>query len=237
MSKTNRLARHYGNLTPDERFRLIVAAGARGDKLEQDRLVRAGQRITLSVQDHAPYAHALNELALLVYLELLEDAAHYLDLFACTRDARNVVDTEEVDADEEEQAETSNADEKESEAKTAADAAEDVVEELSPWERSLDLALAAGFVLRTKTEGWKLFCQRLTIPPWVFWKGLPGFDRLRHALKVCKRVAFSPEGFLRWLNRVRPAGEPEQSQVRLTVEGWAAAAEAMFRERIAWWGG
>src|SRR5688572_10020205 len=73
------IARHYGSLTPEERFRLIFAAGASGDEAERDRLVRAGGRITLSMQDHAPYAHAFDELALLVFLELLEEAARYLD--------------------------------------------------------------------------------------------------------------------------------------------------------------
>ena len=38
--KANALARHYGNLTAEERFRLILAAGARGDKAEEDRLVQ-----------------------------------------------------------------------------------------------------------------------------------------------------------------------------------------------------
>jgi hypothetical protein len=62
----NAVARHYSNLTAEERFRLILAAGASGDEAERDRLVSAGQRITLSVQDHAPYAHAFDELAFLV---------------------------------------------------------------------------------------------------------------------------------------------------------------------------
>jgi hypothetical protein len=235
--KDHRIARHYGSLTPEERFRLIVAAGARGDEVEQARLVRAGQRITLSVQDHAPYAHAFEELALMVYLELLEEATHYLELFTRDRGDRDIVDAEEVEEGEEARRETNSADKKESVRNTRASSTEDDAEEPCVWEGYLDLALAVGFVLRTKAEGWKLFCQRLTIPPLAFWKSLPGFHRLQQALDVSERAAFYPEGFLRWMNRVRPAGEPEQLQVRLTAEGWAAAAEAMFRERIAWWGG
>ncbi len=38
----NAVARHYALLTPEERFQLILAAGARGDDAEQDRLIRAG---------------------------------------------------------------------------------------------------------------------------------------------------------------------------------------------------
>src|SRR6516162_9320781 len=99
MMKANVVARHYGSLTPEECFRLILAAGSRGDKAEQDRFVRAGQRITLSVQDHAPYAHAFDELARLVFLELLEETAKYFDLFARADDAQDVIDDEE-DEDE-----------------------------------------------------------------------------------------------------------------------------------------
>jgi hypothetical protein len=46
MIDTKTLARHYANLTPEERFRLILAAGSRGDEAERDRLVSTGQRIT-----------------------------------------------------------------------------------------------------------------------------------------------------------------------------------------------
>jgi hypothetical protein len=36
---------------------------------------------------------------------------------------------------------------------------------------------------------------------------------------------------------IRPAGEPERLKVPLTMEGLADAAEAIFRERVEWWGG
>jgi hypothetical protein len=42
----------------------------------------------------------------------------------------------------------------------------------SAWMRCLDIALAAGFVLRAKADGWKLFCERLTVPPFALWEGL-----------------------------------------------------------------
>lgn len=71
----NALARNYGRLTAEERFRLILAAGGRGDEAERDRLAQAGGRLTLSVPDHAPYGHAFEELVLLTYIELLEEAA------------------------------------------------------------------------------------------------------------------------------------------------------------------
>jgi len=60
------LVKNYKSLTPKERFQLILAASGRGDEAERDRLVRAGDRIHLSMQDHAPYADAFNELAMLI---------------------------------------------------------------------------------------------------------------------------------------------------------------------------
>jgi hypothetical protein len=78
---TNAIAKNYDALSAEERFQLILNAGARGDEAEQDRLVRAGGSITLSWQDHAPYGHAFDEVALQVYVDLLELAAAYTDAF------------------------------------------------------------------------------------------------------------------------------------------------------------
>ena len=114
---------------------------------------------------------------------------------------------------------------------------EEAPSERPRWQRFLDMALAAGFVLRTKAEGWKLFCERMTVPPFALWENLPGFDRLQRALKLAERAAFAPEGFLRWLNDIRPAGEAKRTEVPLTVEGVAAATEELFRKRVKWWGG
>jgi hypothetical protein len=94
------------------------------------------------------------------------------------------------------------------------------------------LALAAGFILKTKADGWKLFCQRVTIPPFTFLEGLPGFHRLERALARAQEAAFVPEGFLRWLNDVRPPGQPEVTDVPLTVEGVADEIEKRYRQSI-----
>src|SRR5262245_55026199 len=75
----NALARHYASLTPEERFRLVLAARARGDEPERGRLVDAGELVKIAMSDHAPYGQAFLELALLTFIELLEAAAHYHD--------------------------------------------------------------------------------------------------------------------------------------------------------------
>src|SRR5262249_4534363 len=103
--------------------------------------------------------------------------------------------------------------------------------------------LAAGFVLRTKADGWKRFCERRSVPPFATWEGLPGLDRVRRALALADGIdslpgaAFAPEGFLRWLNAVRPTREPELKEAPLTAEAVAAATEEVFRRRVDWWGG
>jgi hypothetical protein len=164
---------------------------------------------------------------LLVPRELGARADHVDDLFGD--------DGEEHSDEDEEEGETGEKEEPDIVAN--ADAVEKGDAERPIFQRYLDLALAAGFVLRTKAEGWKLFCKRLTIPSFALWEGLPGFDRLQRALNSSEKMAFEAEGFLRWLNAIRPAGEPERLKVPLTAEGLADANEELFRERVDWWGG
>jgi len=221
------LAKNYGSLTPEERFRLIMAASGRGDEAERNRLKNAGGRITLSLQDHAPYAQAFDELALLIFIELLAEAASYQEGFLIADDTRDNLGADEAGEEESDDA---------AEEKDAAADEEDASQEPACF-RALDLALAAGYVLRTKANGWKLFCERLNVPPFLVWEIHPGFDRLQLVLAMAEKAAFVPEGFLRWLNRLRPKGEPELTVVPLSVEGVADETEKAFRWRVQWWGG
>jgi hypothetical protein len=61
----------------------------------------------------------------------------------------------------------------------------------SPGRRLLDMAFVAGYMLKTKTTGWKLFCDRLCVPPFLLWETLPGYDRLERAWKTAEHVAFA----------------------------------------------
>ena len=71
--KTNILQKNYALLKSRERFCLIYAASGRGDDAERERLSRSAPRITLSMPDHSPESHAFDELATLIFLELIED--------------------------------------------------------------------------------------------------------------------------------------------------------------------
>jgi hypothetical protein len=225
------IARHYGSLTPEERFRLILAAGARRDEAERDRLANASGRITFSVRDFQPYAQAFDELNLLIFIELSDEAAGYFEAF---RQAEPSDDFDDLDDDGEEEEEDGETEEEpEAKAELA-----DEADERPLWQRSLDIALAAGFVLRAMSDGWKLFCERLNLPPFWLWEKLPGFDRLQRALTVAEKAAFVPEGMVRWLNRIRPEGKPEVTvESLISAEKYADASEDLFRERVEWWGG
>jgi hypothetical protein len=52
-----------------------------------------------------------------------------------------------------------------------------------------------------------------------------------------EKLAFVPEGFLRWMNEHRPAFRPGVSDVPLAVEGVAEAIAKRYREGIKRLGG
>jgi hypothetical protein len=240
----NAVARHYGRLTAEERFKLIVAAAARGDDAERERLLNAGRRITLAMPDHAPFADAFGELSLLIFIELLADAADYLEVFRWADDAQAEAEPEGVGAGESQGDDDAGADEQTAEEwETTPDADESesqhghLSQAAAKAERCFDLALAAGYMLRARAGGWTLFCARRNLPPFTFWEELPGYARLRRALKVAEQAAFQPAGMVAWLNRTRPEGEPEVTDVGLTPEAIAAGLDWMFRQQAAFWGG
>ena len=235
--KRNPLEKRYDCLTPEERFRLILAASGRGDETERHRLVRAGKSITLSTADHAPWAHAFDELAMETFIELQEDVARYLDALARARDAGDWSSDADDQADEDDGEVDGDATIKEADGKADAKSAQDDDGQRPAWQQALDLALAAGYVLRTHVEGWKLFCARLNVPPFLVVEGFTGFDRLERALGLAEKAAFGHEGMLRWLNAIRPAADPPVTKIALTAAAVAASTEEELRHRVGWWRG
>lgn len=214
--KNNPLNKNYAYLRPRERFRLVLAAGARGDENEVDQLVKSSPKLNLSMPEHAPHSHAFDDVAHILFMELVDEAANYHEYWLQADAAYEhdlLFDPPQAEDDE----------------------------ELSPGEllseRWMDMALVAGANLNMKINGWKLFCERLTIPPFALWQDLPGWQRLEDALKMAEKAAFTEEGFLRWLNRVRPAGEPEILSFDRSPETVAAELQQVFEARVKWWGG
>ena len=73
----NGLSRLYDRLTPRERLPLILAASARGDEAELDRLVQSAPSKVFRVPDYFGQAEGVELAALLQQIELLDVAAAY----------------------------------------------------------------------------------------------------------------------------------------------------------------
>jgi hypothetical protein len=182
----NPLAKDYNSLTPEERFRLILAARDRGDQTEAEQLERVGRRDPFSVPDHAPYMQTFIHLKLLTFIQLLEYAARYLDAYL---------------------------------------------------HMEADLARAAGYKLRANANGWLRFCEQMDVPPFLNLEDYPGRARLQLALDLAENEAFNQDEYLQWLNRTRPEGAPEVTEVPLGEAGVAAETEFAFRKLVRSLGG
>jgi hypothetical protein len=226
------VTKNYEQLTPEERFRLILAANGRGDKAERDRLAGVGNRINISMQDHGPFAQAFNDVSRFAFIEVLDYSAFYNDAVLHMLFKFGSLRADDLEPPAKAEDTPSPADlgkEEETEVDVPGNAAGDELR---------DTLLAAGFMLRIRANGWKLFCERLGVPPFALWEHLPGFDRIESALAAAEEMAFvSEKWFLRWLNKIRPAGDPELTKLPLTLEGIAQGFEVAYREMAKWWGG
>ena len=74
---TDHPARYYEVLTPWERLPLIVAASARADEVEKDRLARSAPKIGFRIPDYWGLSEGLDELVKLYLLGQLDLAALY----------------------------------------------------------------------------------------------------------------------------------------------------------------
>jgi hypothetical protein len=162
------------------------------------------------------FVHAFEDVAILTFIEMLDAVAGYLDALWRADDAEDLRNWDD-------------------------DAEADRGRRLTGL-RFLDIALATGYLLRARADGWKQFCERLGVPPFALWELLPGYKRLQIALDMAEDspdspgAAFAPEGMLAWLNEVRPAGDAEIHDLVPTPEWYANGAEECYRERAKWWG-
>ena len=231
----DKLTKQYGLLTPEERFRLILAASGRGDDSERDCLVRSHKPVSFSQADYTPYAQAMHEVSILIFIELLEMAAslqeawYRADVVGCEAELFRSANGDEGDDDDQEIGSDQDS------VKTPAEPTHDNASRLPRGERLLNLALAHGYMFQVRLDGWRIFCQHWHLSPFQTWIGLPGFERLQAALSITQVACFAEEGFLRWWEQTRP---PEASPDSLpqTAESIAAGIEKLYRERVQWWG-
>lgn len=208
--KLSQVMTEYGQLSGEERFRLILAASGRNDEAERTKLAHASQTRTLTITDHWPYAQAFSELASLAYIELVEEASIYHDLMMFRGRHDPQADSEpELGEDE------------------VAD---------PQWIKELNAVLMHGCLLHMKWNGWLRFCKKLSVPDQLLWEGYPGYSRLLKLLEISKKFAFTPKGFMRWLNRQRPAGSPKLKRMIYSSKAVAREYEQMYQQRARWWG-
>jgi hypothetical protein len=217
---TNGLAKLYDKLTSEECFRLIQAASARGDETERDRLSRACERIELTMPGHSLYGLAFLELTFTTYIELLEEAAGFDEL--------NQQASEDLAFRNAHAARKGNN-------KGKANAAD-----RPPWQRALEMAYVAGFLLRVKVNGWKLFCERWNAAPAAMWElgEFPGLDRLNRAVAQAEaETAFrTAADVARWRDSVRPPGDPETTEGSIiSAVRFADSLDTLFRQRVRFW--
>jgi hypothetical protein len=208
----NATTKLYDQLTAEERFRLIMAAKGRGDEAERDRLVRSAPRHSYHMWHHEPYCDAFQELSTLIFLDIVEFATCQLKTWELVRD--NFPDN------------------------GAEDAAKKHEKTFRPmWHVFTELALAIGYQLRIRRDGWILFCERLSVPPFLLWENLTGFERLQDNLERCDKLdIFSPQGMASWLNYVRQTGELEIKMEELeTPEIIARILDQRFRHGVQKW--
>ena len=240
-----KLHKHYEFLEPGERFRLMLAAAGRRDPKEHERLVRSAGTATFRMPDHAPWAHAFQELAILTMIELVEEAAVYEDAFHHAHELLRESKEENDGADDLSDAEDDDLvgeddvmEDDLAREDTTEPPREDTTEPPRPaWVRALGVAYAAGFLLLTKADGWKMFCERLHLPPFLLWEDLPGYERLQMTLAGARHASFHAESMRQWLDRVRPPGAAPSTGTLLSIDAVADATEEMYDDRVRFWGG
>jgi hypothetical protein len=210
---TNGIAKQYSGLKPAERFALVMAASNRGDDTELARLANSGERVRFSLPDHAPYFLAFTEMADYYLHVLLDHAGNYFDMLHVRDDAEvtDIIDNLNNDAGRLKKPRTR-----------------------ATWPRLHDLVLATGFILKNAMAAWDDFCKRLDVSPFAYWERFPTLERLQRALALADEAAFTEEGFLRFLNDIRPEGEPPLLRAESANEIADALVEA-FNVRVQWW--
>ncbi len=79
---TDALAKQYDKLTPQERFPLILAAVARDDEAEQNRLTKSAPRSCYSLPDYFAVGDTFLSLSKFHFMLVLDLAAKYFEAFA-----------------------------------------------------------------------------------------------------------------------------------------------------------
>jgi hypothetical protein len=183
--------------------------------------------------DYAPWAYAFTELAMISFMEIVEIASTHQDAMGGWREVvkglkrKKAAEPEAMDDEPQGLPDPDRlSDEEEFELKL------------------LRAVFGLGFILKTKIDGWKLFCERMNVPAFTIWESLPGYERLAKAMaevdekKTDFPTAFLAEHMLRFLQNNRPKGFPEPTEDSLfSAEAYADGLDKMLREGVKQRGG
>jgi hypothetical protein len=205
---TNVLAKLYDRLTVRERLTLIVAASARADAVDRQRLTGSAPSIGIAVGHHYGLGTALAEAADFHLLTVLALAASYWQWWGLwgwhglRRQGQTVQD----------QGGAGGAGD------TPAEDAEDF--------RLYCMVRYQAFLFLTHVEGWKKFCGEWSIDPGVLLDFLPGWDMVLRTEAPARERAFTPEEAAMFLlsetpRAEGPAAEEFDLPQVLTIEGLA----------------
>jgi hypothetical protein len=189
-----------------------------------------------SVSDHVPWAEAFATLAQFVFMELVDEASRFRSAWTrytlLGRVAKSVMGEAKDQAGIEcgvvevaEQSEPSN----ELNERTDPSGASDFCQLEF---KLLDHMLAAGLRLTQKRRGWQLFCRDLQVPPFALWEVYPGYLRLRRTMVMAKSRAFTPHGYRRWMNSIRPKGAKKLKTPPIAAEETAKELKAQFEAKV-----
>ena len=220
---SNNLTKLYDQLTARERLSLLVAASARGDAVDRQRLHGSAPRLRLEAPHHYGLGTALIEAADFHLLSLLELAASYWQWWGLWgwHGQRRQSKTVQVPGG-------------------AGDAVDAPARDTEGF-RLYCMVRYQAFLFLTHVEGWKQFCCEMSIDPVMLLECLPGWDMVIRTEAQAREQAFTPEDAAMFLLSETPlAEEPAAEEFELpqvlTVEGLAQDwhtfldrwAEAMF---------
>jgi hypothetical protein len=166
------LTKLYDRLTPLERLPLVIAAGARGDTVEQAKLSGSAPKQLFHVPDYYGLAQALRRAANLHLLTLLDLAANFWQWWGLSM--LHAVGKGSVAGAKKGQG-----------AKAKAETAQ------TARAGAIACYYASRFVAHV--DGWKQFCSEMRIDPEVLLQFMPGWDMITRTEGQARERAFTPE--------------------------------------------
>ena len=88
-----------------------------------------------------------------------------------------------------------------------------------------------GYRFLVHVDGWRLFCDQLSIDHDILLRGLPGYDSIRQAEEMARLLAFTEDEYLDF----QGTADPSKQFVVTTAETEAAAMHDFLEAGLAQW--